>query len=113
MSMEEVLQKLKETYINEFPEKISMIKKLLASKNSDELSNFFHQLKGSGRTYGLPEVSIYSKILEFNCRSNIDKVYNLASKIEDDFTKIYEYRLKNLQYPIEDSEVFITLNDID
>jgi HPt (histidine-containing phosphotransfer) domain-containing protein len=67
MSLQDVLDGLRRDYLNAIPEKIERIRELSCSSNFDELHTEFHKMKGTGRTYGLPEVSQVGEALERLC----------------------------------------------
>lgn len=62
--MKDLLESLKAKYIEELPDKINEMKLFFEKKDWSELQNAFHKLKGSGKTYGLPEVSDISERCE-------------------------------------------------
>lgn len=59
-----VLAELKSEYLLILPHKIELLKKLTTEKNWKDLSEEYHKLKGTGKTYGYPEISTVSEILE-------------------------------------------------
>ena len=59
-----VLQELKQDYLKSFPDKINLLKELTTQQNWDQLAMEYHKLKGTGKTYGFPEVSIVSERME-------------------------------------------------
>ena len=62
--LSEVLAELKAEYLQSLPTKIAKLEKLLASESWTELTEEFHKLKGTGKTYGFPEISILCEKLE-------------------------------------------------
>ena len=68
MSFEDVMQELQKEYVESLPEKITEIEDNLSTKNVEDLTTSFHRLKGSGKTYGLPEISELGAIAEQICR---------------------------------------------
>ena len=65
-----MMAELKKEYISELPAKINYIETLIEQSNQTELENEFHKLKGTGKTYGVPEVSIICEKAEEACNSN-------------------------------------------
>tara|TARA_B100001248_G_scaffold261674_1_gene253607 strand:+ start:1071 stop:1361 length:291 start_codon:yes stop_codon:yes gene_type:complete len=57
MNIEEVLAGLKKDYINAFPFKLEEISKRIHSKDKEAVISLFHQIKGSGKTYGFVDIS--------------------------------------------------------
>jgi HPt (histidine-containing phosphotransfer) domain-containing protein len=61
----QVLAELKSDYLKQFPKKLSEIQKLTESKNFAQLAEEYHKLKGTGKTYGFPEISVLCEHMEF------------------------------------------------
>lgn len=59
MNFDDMMKQMKVKYIKELPSKIENLKVLVEQKNFDDLESFFHKFKGSGSSYGLPEISEY------------------------------------------------------
>jgi len=57
VSFEQMMAELKKDYVSGLPEKTKIIRGFLHQRSVAELQNEFHKLKGTGKTYGLPEVS--------------------------------------------------------
>ena len=97
MSFEHKLKEIKVEYVKNFSHTLSEIEKNLFKKNLSLLQDHFHKLKGSGKTYGLPEVSKVSEILESICKSsppfeilkkNVDISLELLKDIQSYYSKI-------------------------
>jgi HPt (histidine-containing phosphotransfer) domain-containing protein len=67
MSFEDLLKSLHEEYLASIPEKISVIEGQIKQGDAANLRESFHKLKGTGRTYGLPEVSDLAEVVEDIC----------------------------------------------
>lgn len=65
--LSEVLAELKAEYQEKFPEKLTKMRTLHAAQDWPALKDEFHKLKGTGRTYGYPEVSLLCEALEQLC----------------------------------------------
>lgn len=63
-SLQDVLAGLQKNYLASLPEKIANIDSLWRSRQMDKLHTDYHKLKGTGRTYGLPEVSQLGEAME-------------------------------------------------
>lgn len=57
MSLNELLKSLQKEYLSELPSRIEDIKVHLEHKDIPALTEDFHKLKGTGKTYGIPEIS--------------------------------------------------------
>ncbi len=75
MSIQELLQKLKVEYLAGLSERIKEIDGLLIEKNAMGLHTCFHKLKGSGKTYGVPEISQLCAVLEPMVEVSAERVY--------------------------------------
>jgi HPt (histidine-containing phosphotransfer) domain-containing protein len=67
MSFDELLKSLQRDYLKSIPEKIKLIEGLIHAADTHNIRESFHKLKGTGRTYGLPEVSELAEIVETTC----------------------------------------------
>ncbi len=67
MSFSDLLKTLREDYLHSLPEKISDIRGQISKHDKAALQSSFHKLKGTGRTYGLPEVSEVAEAVESVC----------------------------------------------
>jgi HPt (histidine-containing phosphotransfer) domain-containing protein len=68
----QVLADLQKQYIQGLPGKADNIEKLWAQKQIQEIETEFHKLKGTGKTYGLPEISQVGEVAEALCEANIE-----------------------------------------
>lgn len=64
MSFQNMMKELMKEYIESLPEKIATIGAHLQAKDIENLRNDFHKLKGTGKTYGIPEISDLGEVLE-------------------------------------------------
>jgi HPt (histidine-containing phosphotransfer) domain-containing protein len=78
VSFEELLKTLRAEYLAALPGKIEIIGKQIAAGNTAELRDSFHKLKGTGKTYGMPEVSDLSEITEAICMQKPGEAHTAA-----------------------------------
>ncbi len=64
MSIDDILAELRKTYLDALPGRADGIEKLLHDGKYNEVETEFHKLKGTGKTYGLPEVSQVGEVAE-------------------------------------------------
>lgn len=64
MSLDDVLAELRKTYLEALPARAEMIEKLHANRQYAEVETEFHKLKGTGKTYGIPEVTTIGEVAE-------------------------------------------------
>ncbi len=70
MNYEQMMAELQLEYLTSIPNKILDIEKHLHEKNRELLRDDFHKLKGTGKTYGIPEISTLGEIVEKLCLQN-------------------------------------------
>ena len=59
-----VLSDLKKDYLAKLPNRIEKLYELAGNENWEDLYTEYHKLKGTGKTYGFPEISIACERLE-------------------------------------------------
>lgn len=67
MSLKALLAELQKEYVASIPNKIATISEYWRTQNLEDLQTEYHKLKGTGRTYGLPEVTQLGEALEALC----------------------------------------------
>ena len=110
MSFKALLDELKKDYIATLPEKIENIRTLWQAGNLEELHSEYHKMKGTGRTYGIPEVSQLGEALETLCEAKTPDAHEVLSRaVPMSLTilgKIRDSRLKDTALNIEDDRDF-------
>lgn len=69
MSLQALLAELQKNYLASMPDKIAALQNLWSAKQLDLLETEYHKLKGTGRTYGLPEITQLGAALERLCEA--------------------------------------------
>ena len=88
-----LFKELKKEYIESLPKKFTILQNLLNDKNYIGLEEEFHKYKGSGKTYGLPEVTLVCEIgeklalREPTDEESINDVVELFSQIKLAYTE--------------------------
>jgi HPt (histidine-containing phosphotransfer) domain-containing protein len=67
LSIQDLLAELQKNYLASMPDKMKTIETLMKAGKTDLLRTEFHKLKGTGRTYGLPEISQLGAAVERLC----------------------------------------------
>lgn len=67
MSLDDVLAELRKTYLEALPGRADLIETLFKNRQYAEVETEFHKLKGTGKTYGLPEVTSIGEVAERLC----------------------------------------------
>lgn len=60
----QLLSELKQDYLTALPGKVERMRALLNAENWSDLAEEYHKIKGTGKTYGFPEVSTIGEHLE-------------------------------------------------
>jgi len=81
--MEDLLKALHVEYVAELPAKITSIEHLVREQKAEDVREAFHKLKGTGKTYGLPEVSELAAIVEATCIADAAVGLAMASVATD------------------------------
>ena len=100
MSFEDLLKSLKVDYIAALPNKIAQIKQQIYSADAPALRESFHKFKGTGRTYGLPEVSVLSEAVERICINTPDLAVVAAGHAVQLLQDIHDARKAHREYPL-------------
>ena len=76
-------RQLVEEYIRALKSKIDIIEGEAKAGNYSVVRNFGHQIKGSGKLYGFPELSSYGDKIESACKSeNYELVHRLIAELK-------------------------------
>lgn len=88
LSLEALMNELRQEYIQSLPAKLQRLQEYSAATDIDSLSNEFHKMKGTGKTYGIPEVSQLAIVAESKLGKHaqtqsvwLKQVINLLEKI--------------------------------
>ncbi len=110
MNLEDVLAKLQKTYISNMPDKLQLMKKHIEAKDFVSLREEFHKIKGTGRTYGLPEVTDLGAVFEeLLIATEFNPQLNWALDAYDLFKDIYAARAKDKAFNISQDPRFKNL----
>lgn len=92
MSFDALMSQLRTEYVQELPEKIEHIATNLKERHLEIVREDFHKLKGTGKTYGIPEISQLAEVLEKIC---IEQPQDVASAVPEALNllkEIHSYR---------------------
>lgn len=109
MNLDEMLGELKQEYLESIPNKIIEIKNHLNEENYELLRNDFHKIKGTGKTYGLPEISELGAVMEVLC---IEKPSELKDHILislELLKEIHSSRIASQEFSLNKDARFITM----
>ena len=106
MIIEDLLKQMKLDYIETIPDKCQRITLLLKNDQRSDLETEFHKMKGTGKTYGLAEVSLLGEVIEkilMSLSLPLNDSIPVALKL---LQEIYESRKADKAFMIEDSHDF-------
>lgn len=112
MSFEKMMEELKRDYVDSLPQKIKEIEMHLSANDSVTLRDDFHKLKGTGKTYGLPEVTELGAAIEMICINTpgeIPKVLPLAVNL---LREIHRCRNENKPFSLTDNSEFLAIRQV-
>ncbi len=101
MSLKELLAELQKEYLATFPAKVVLISDLWRKREMTELETEYHKMKGTGRTYGLPEVSQVGEALERLCEVAPDQLEKAVPLSLQVLTKIRAHRERGETLSVE------------
>ena len=99
MNFDEMLKTLQRDYLASMPEKIALIETQIKSGAAADLRQSFHKLKGTGRTYGIPEVTELAEVVENICSGQPNRAVQAAGHAVSVLRDIYTHRQQ--QRPFE------------
>ena len=108
----DVLQDLKKEYIHSFPQKLDKIEKLTSDENWPELADEYHKLKGTGKTYGFPQISTLCEKMEAMALQTSTQKKPL---FENGFTVLKKLLIsyqQNKSFSIHEDPLFQMINQI-
>jgi len=100
MNIEDMMADLRVGYVADLPNKVQVIEQALADKNHEEVRDGFHKLKGTGKTYGLPEISTLCAVMEKLCIEKNEQIDDFTPKGTQVITAIFEARKNEQAYDL-------------
>lgn len=100
MSFEELLKSLQAEYLAALPKKIETILHQIQDAALNELRESFHKLKGTGTTYGLPEVTELAELLEDICTDLPEKAPEAARRATEILLGICDARTRDQAFDL-------------
>lgn len=112
MSFDDLLKALHQEYLSSLPQKIVTIEAQLAAGNVAELRESFHKLKGTGRTYGLPEISELAAAMEEICKNTPNKAAIAVVPALEIMRDIHATRLQQKEFPLGIDSRFLQVRQL-
>lgn len=96
-----MMESMRSEYLRVLPERIDLIATLAQKPDWDRCYDEFHKLKGTGQTYGFPDVTILCQRLEDLCRDpqqrreeHLTSALKLLNYLLDCYTRAHPIDLK-------------------
>jgi hypothetical protein len=112
MSLDKILADLKMEYLSSLPTRLDGIRKHLHDGAFDVLEDEFHKLKGTGRTYGIPEITDVGEITEIICGDARQHVTTAVPLALDLLSDIHEARLRQETFDVKADPRFSKLRNL-
>jgi HPt (histidine-containing phosphotransfer) domain-containing protein len=109
---ETMMQELREEYLISISEKCTELQRNFRNRELTEVRESFHKMKGSGATYGVPEVSKLASILEYLCDSREQELNWAVPQAIEWLQKIKEHRMNDSVFELELEPKFILLSNL-
>lgn len=106
MNFDNMMAQLRRDYVASLPEKIQTIRHFLNSGDALGVKEVFHKLKGTGATYGVPEISALGETLEVFCENNPTKLRDAVPDALDLLNQVHISRLKDTAFNLESDDRF-------
>jgi len=111
-NMDDILKGLRDEYIKELPDKIKAVHRAYESHDFKTVTDCFHRIKGSGKTYSVDELSEIGRVLEEICLNYPGKMGFAVPKAIYFMQQVYSYRLAEKVYVPRNNEDFQKLLEI-
>lgn len=107
--LSELLNELKEDYLRQLPVKIANLKVISDQADWNQLYEEYHKLKGNGKTYGYPDISVVAEKLEFLAQHKEGQNQTLFLDAVALLERMHKSYLENKPYPLTDDAFARTL----
>ncbi|NQZ20260.1 MAG: Hpt domain-containing protein [Bdellovibrionales bacterium] len=109
----DLMEELRTEYLESFDEKFKIIREYFKSHDWYNLELEYHKLKGTGSTYGVPEVTTLCQKMESLCKKKPHNLENLIDQSIFVLSKIKDKYLDNVQFEMESTPEFISIDNQD
>lgn len=108
-SLKDVLAELQKNYLASMPEKIQNLETLWSGRKLELLKTDYHKLKGTGRTYGFPEITLLGAAMERLCeidQSSLERAVPISLVL---LSRIRDMRAKGQPLDLDQEPDFKTI----
>lgn len=110
--LEAILAKLRNDYLAALPAKIETLETTWSAGDFLHLKTEFHKLKGTGKTYGLPEISELSLLMEHLVMLRKEALHEAMPLALELYREIHATRLSGEEPLLDQSAGFNRLKEI-
>ncbi len=112
MSFADLLKSLAQEYLAALPEKIAKIEEQIRAQSPEQLRESFHKLKGTGKTYGFPEVSELAQVVEDICKDQPVHALKAAEDAVQLLRDIHATRQSQQSFDCTSDARFVTMQKL-
>lgn len=109
MNLETLLNNLRVEYVQNLPERIQAIKEQFAAGQVSLLEETFHRLRGTGKTYGVPEVSLIAEVGESICHNKEPRLPQVVPVLIELLQECYQRQSKKESFDVARDPRFSSL----
>lgn len=109
---ERMMQELQTEYISELPDRIEEIRQHGQDQDFNLLQDDFHKLKGTGKTYGIPEISQLCQIMEQLCIHNTKLALKLLPAATEVLQDIQKSRTDNHPFSLSQDSRYQKIEEV-
>lgn len=109
MSLEDLLKSLQQEYLQALPAKIANIRGLADKGAPGDLKDAFHKLKGTGKTYGFPEITDLAALVELLCETKPENAAQVSLMAAGVLADIYQARTEAREFDIQGDKRYVDL----
>ena len=100
--LNELLKDLKEDYLRNLPVKLAHLKVYSDQSNWPQLYEEYHKLKGNGKTYGYPDISVVAQKLELLAQHKEGQNQAFFLDAVALLGRMHQAYCENKPYPLQD-----------
>jgi chemotaxis protein histidine kinase CheA len=112
MDFEKMMEELRAEYLAAMPQKFIDIGEHISKKDIAVLREDFHKLKGTGKTYGMGEISELGEVVEKICLTKNEQALHAAEVGLKLLMAIHKMRLTKKPFAIQDNAEFLEIKKL-
>lgn len=109
---DDMMAELRVEYVASLPSKIQTVHIHHTDNNRELLRDDFHKLKGTGKTYGIPEISTLGEVVEQLCLNQKVSTSQFVGTAIDLLRRIHQERTQSRPFEIKSDSQFQDLENL-